>query len=326
MIKNLVVRQYLSSDFEPWNAFVNRAKNATFLFDRNFMEHHEQKFSDFSLIIQSGDSWKAILPANRAGERVHSHQFLSYGGLLFADGIKQIEVIEVLKKVLFFLENQGVKWLRLKVIPTIYCSKPADDLVYALWIAHGQLIGRNCLKVLDLKQNFRITKTRKEAIRCGAKNSLEIREETDFEGFWNQILTPNMQRRHGVQPVHSLDEIVFLQSKFPSNIRQFNVYHNNDLVAGTTIFVTKNVVHPQHISALENRSQLGSIDFLYHHLLTNVFADCHFFDFGSSNQAFDKTLDANLIFWKESFGTSSVVQDCYEVETKNHVLMNNYLV
>ena len=53
---------------------------------------------------------------------------------------------------------------------------------------------------------------------------------------------------------------------------QFNVYKNNEIIAGTTVFESKNVVHSQYISANETKSETGSLDFLHHYLITKA---CH---------------------------------------------------
>jgi hypothetical protein len=290
------------------------------------MEHHQNNFDDFSLIVTKNQKWVAILPANVSGNVVHSHQYLTYGGLVFKDDVKQIEVVEILKIILIFLEKNALEKLVLKIIPAIYHKKPSDDLEYALWLAKATLVGRDCLKVLDLQKKITISKTRLEAIRRGKKNSLTIQEEPNFGSFWSKVLTPNMQNRHNVNPIHSLLQIEYLQRTFTQNIRHFNVYLDSEVVAGSTIFVTDNVVHPQHISALENRNALGSIDFLYHHLIANVFKNHKYFDFGSSNNHDGSKIDQNLIFWKESYGTSTVKQDFYEIGTANHKFLNNYLL
>jgi hypothetical protein len=47
-VKNYTVKQYQESDYECWNTFVNQAKNATFLFHRDFMEYHKDRFEDYS--------------------------------------------------------------------------------------------------------------------------------------------------------------------------------------------------------------------------------------------------------------------------------------
>jgi len=82
-LKNYIVRKYQSTDYSTWNEFVATAKNATFLFHRDFMEYHSDRFQDFSLLIfDENQNLKAILPANRLEEVVYSHQGLTYGGLI----------------------------------------------------------------------------------------------------------------------------------------------------------------------------------------------------------------------------------------------------
>ena len=79
-MKNYIVRHYTSKDFAIWNAFSSTAKNATFLFHRDFMEYHQDRFQDFSLLVFEEDKLVSILPANRVGDTVFSHQ-----GLLMVD-------------------------------------------------------------------------------------------------------------------------------------------------------------------------------------------------------------------------------------------------
>ena len=58
--------------FDAWNTFVSKAKNATFLFHRNFMEYHKNRFQDFSLVVQEDQKWVAVLPANIVGAEVNT--------------------------------------------------------------------------------------------------------------------------------------------------------------------------------------------------------------------------------------------------------------
>jgi hypothetical protein len=70
---------------------------------------------------------------------------------------------------------------------------------------------------------------------------------------------------------------------------------------------------------------LGGIDLLFHHLITEVFKNKPFFDFGTSNENQGKKLNNGLSYWKESFGASTIVQDFYEVETINFTKLENVL-
>ncbi len=324
-MKNYTVRLYHKNDYEHWNVFIGLAKNGTFLFHRDFMEYHNDRFRDYSLIVLDNEKWVAVLPANVVRNEVFSHQGLTYGGLVYNEKLKLASVIEIFKSILSFLNDNKIELLQLKLIPSIYHQKPAEELNYALFLAEAKLVRRDSLAVIDLSKPYTISKTRKECIRRGIKNNLVIKEELNFKLFWEDVLQPNLDRKHQAKPVHSIAEIEMLQQKFPNNIRHFNVYQDDKIVAGTTIFISENVAHPQYVSGMNNKNELGSLDFLYHHLVTSVFKNKRFFDFGISNEEQGKKLNEGLVFWKESFGASTIVQDFYEVETINFTKLENVL-
>nr|WP_315161054.1 GNAT family N-acetyltransferase [uncultured Flavobacterium sp.] len=325
-MKNLSVKQYHESNYKQWNTFVGQAKNATFLFHRDFMEYHKERFEDYSLMVFENEKLVAILPANRAQDTVFSHQGLTYGGLVYNEQIKLSDVLAIFQSVLFFLNRNAIEKLHLKTIPFIYHTKPAQEIEYALFLAEAQLVRRDSLSVIDLSKENPISKIRKRGIQKGINNGLIIKEVTDFEPFWNEILIPNLDLKHNAKPVHSLTEITKLKTLFPENIRQFNVYFNDKIVAGTTIFESENVAHCQYISKFEGAENLGSLDFLYSFLIKEIFAKKPFFDFGISNEAQGKKLNEGLSYWKESFGASTVVHDFYEVKTINYKAFETVLI
>ncbi len=324
-MKNYTVKRYKKNDCTNWNAFIGQAKNATFLFHRDFMDYHSDRFQDYSLVVLDGEKWVAVLPANVVGNEVFSHQGLSYGGLVYNEKVKLASVIAIFKSVLSFLNANKKEKLQLKLIPSIYHQKPAEELNYALFLAEAQLLRRDALAVLDLSQQNNLSKLRKRSIQKGISYDFRIKEVDDFEDFWNEILIPNLAQKHQAKPVHSLEEITKLKALFPENIRQFNVYENGIIVAGTTIFETSTVAHSQYISGKEDKNELGGLDFLFHHLITQVFQNKRFFDFGISNENQGRKLNNGLSYWKESFGSSTIVQDFYEVETSNYSLLGNVL-
>lgn len=323
---NFTIELYRAEHYHQWNEFIALAKNATFLFHRDFMDYHKDRFDDFSLMVFDGLQLVAVLPANRSDDTVFSHQGLTYGGLVHRDKLKLTEVIFIFRQLLQFLESGGVSRLQIKMLPAIYHEKPADESAYVLFLTNAALVRRDALSVLDLSRPYKFSKDRRQCIRRGETAGLEVREDLDFKTFWNEILIPNLARKHQVAPVHSLAEIEKLHQSFPENIRHFNVYHDGRIVAGTTVFVTKNVAHPQYISGQQDKNALGSLDYLYHYLITDVFKDVRFFDFGISNEQQGRKLNAGLAFWKESFGTGTLVQDFYEVETANHALLEHVLL
>lgn len=326
-MKNYIVRKYQSTDYLTWNEFVANAKNATFLFHRDFMEYHSDRFQDFSLLIfDENQNLKAILPANRLEDVVYSHQGLTYGGLILNEKTKLQEVIEITFNLLHFLNENGISTLNLKQLPSFYTKFPSEEMEYLSFILNAKLVRRDSLSVLDLKTDYNFSKDRKQAINRGVKNELIVKEESSFELFWNEILIPNLKQKHQAKPVHTIDEISFLKSKFPNNIRQFNVYKEDKIVAGTTIFESENVAHSQYISGNSNKNELGSLDFLHNYLISNVFKEKDFFDFGISNENQGKNINQGLLSWKEGFGSRTIVQNFYEIETKNYSLLENVLL
>ena len=220
------------------------------------------------------------------------------------------------------MHQNEITTFQLKLIPSIYTAFFSEEIEYALFLTNAKLIRRDCLSVIDLKKDFTFSKTRKESIRRGEKHNLLIKEELNFDLFWNEILIPNLDKKHNSKPVHSAAKISSLQQKFPQNIRHFNVYFENKIVAGTTVFITNTVAHPQYISGNDQKNELGSIDYLYNHLITEVFVDKKFFDFGPSHEENGKKINEGILFWKESFGAKTTVQDYYEIDTSNFGLLN----
>ena len=85
---NYSVQRYTASHFNEWNAFVKTAKNATFLFDRNFMDYHSDRFEDYSLLVFKEDKLFSLLPANLKENRLISHQGLTYGSFILQENTK----------------------------------------------------------------------------------------------------------------------------------------------------------------------------------------------------------------------------------------------
>ena len=54
---------------DEWDAFVAASKNGTFLFLRDYMDYHADRFADHSLIVRDRSGIVALLPANRRATR-----------------------------------------------------------------------------------------------------------------------------------------------------------------------------------------------------------------------------------------------------------------
>lgn len=290
------------------------------------MEYHSDRYEDFSLLVYEEEKLVAVLPANRVGATVFSHQGLTYGGLVLPQNSKLYNVIYIFRAILFFLNEKAIATLNIKKIPSIYCDTFSDEIDYLVSICNGITTMKHAIAVINLDSNFKISKSRQQCINRGKKLNLVIKEEDNLESFWNDFLIPNLKEKFNSKPVHSLNEIIALKVKFPQNIKHFNVYYNDKLVCGTTLFITKNVVKPQYISGNESNNLLGSIDFLYDFLINEVSKEKKFFDFGPSHENKGLNIIKNINFWKESFGAQPLVQNFYEVETLNYPKLDTILI
>lgn len=317
---------YEPAFYSDWNKLVQNSKNGTFLFHRDFMEYHQDRFHDASVIIFKNDKPIAIFPANTVYKTVFSHQGLTYGGLVYGSKLKFHSVLEIFKSVLQFYETEGFDTLNLKQLPAIYNAIPNDELQYIMFLLEAKLVRRDMLSVVNLSENIAFSKDRKDGVKRAIKNGLVVKNDNLFEDFWNRILIPNLKEKHDAKPVHSLEEIKLLHQRFPDNIKQFNVYQNDVLVAGTTIFVSDQVAHSQYISTNADKNQLGSLDFLHDYLLKEVYKNKPFFDFGISNENQGKQVNSGLLYWKEGFGARAISQNFYSVPLQHHEKLKNVML
>lgn len=320
------VEQYNSKYYDLWNGFVEQSKNGTFLFHRDFMEYHSDRFDDFSLLVFEDDKLKAVLPGNIVGDTLYSHQGLSYGGLVLSMEIKFNKVLICLFQILNYLDKSQIKYLIFKEIPSIYNQQISDEFSYLMFVLKAELIKSEVLSVISLKNRLAVSKDRIKGLKRAKKHNLEVIQNTDFEMFWNSILIKNLHVRYGVKPVHSCNDILKLYKSFPQKIKFYGVYNNKKMVAGTVIFESENVAHSQYISADNDRNALGSLDILHFYLLNEVYTEKSYFDFGSSNVDNGKRINTGLMLWKEGFGARTLTQSFYKIKVKNFILLENVML
>ena len=320
------IETYNNSFKDDWNKFIDISKNSTFLFKRDFMDYHSDKFKDHSLLVYKNSELIALFPLNINEGKVYSHQGLTYGGVIVKDDIKFVKFLELFIEILKHLNNLSIHKLFIKQIPIIYNSSFNGELDYLSHISGGIIYRRDIISVIDMQTDFKISKDRIQGYKRGLKNNLEVKETNDFDEFWNSILIPTLSHKHSVKPVHSLNEIKQLKSNFRENIKQYNVYQNDKIVAGTTIFQTKNVAHVQYIGSTPDKNSLGSLDFLFYNLIKEYYSNYKYFDFGNSHEKDGMKLNQGLNYWKEGYGARSLTQDFYEINTLNFKKLNDILV
>lgn len=297
---------------DAWNGFLDRAKNSVFLFKRDYMEYHSDRFEDFSLMVYRKDRLFALLPANRKDDTIYSHQGLTFGGLILDSKAMVADVIEVFENINTFLREHGVKEVVYKALPYIYSSLPAQEDLYALFrIVEPRFVARNIACVIYQGNKIKFIESRKSGIRKAKNSNIEVVKSDDFAAFWD-ILNKNLLNKYGAKPVHTLNEILLLKSRFPDNIQLYLGLKDGKAVGGTVLYIFDRVVHTQYISANPEGKELGALDFMFNTIINADYTNYPFFDFGTSNEDNGHVMNESLIFQKQGFGGRGVVYDIYQ--------------
>lgn len=302
-----------------WNNVVDESRNATFLFYRSYMDYHEDRIEDASLLIfDDNNHCVALFPAsvNKELQIVYSHAGLTYGGILLNQTTRTVAIKEIFNLIAKYYICDGYKQLIYKPIPYIYHKTPAQEDLYWLFRADAALTSRNISTTIDLNSPILFTTLRERKINKARKENLTVKQDNMYlPGYW-KILSDVLKTRHGVAPVHTIDEIVKLSDLFPQNIKLYTIHNElNDLLAGILAYITTEVVHVQYIAASENGRNAGALDLLFSEVIKMIkeSSSHRFFDFGISTENGGKILNEGLIFQKEGFGGHGVCYDSYMV-------------
>lgn len=311
------IQRYTPKYETAWNDFVARSRQGTFLFDRRYMDYHNDRFTDCSLMAFRKGRFAALLPANADGDTLYSHQGLTYGGLLTTQKATAEDIIEIFHCINDWLRAHGLRRVVYKCIPWIYHKMPAEEDLYALTNTCGaRLSVRHLSSAIDLRQPVRFTESRLSGLRKARRAGVSVEESEDLPAFWD-ILTANLQGKYHARPVHSLAEMQLLKSRFPHDIRLLMATLDGMPVGGTLLYLTPRVVHTQYISASPKGKATGALDMLFDVLLHGCKWEQPYFDFGKSSDGDGHDLNVPLIFQKEGFGGRGVCYDWYEYEVRN---------
>ena len=307
------VERFTGAARGPWDEFVDRSRNGTFLFLRDYMEYHQDRFEDHSLLIRDqGGGLLGLLPANRRGQVLESHGGLTYGGIVSGDAMTAARMLEVFDVVLGHLRREGFEQLRYRAVPYIYPRGPAQEDLFALTRLGARIVRRATLSVIDARQPPAVQERRRRGSRRARAAGLHCRESDDLEAYWS-LLTTVLQETYGARPVHSLEEMVLLRRRFPRNIRLFGCFQEETLVAGVLVYESRTVARAQYIAASESGKRLAGLDLLFEHLLQDVYRHKPYFELGTSESADGRDLNRGVLEVKESLGARTGVQDTYEL-------------
>lgn len=308
--------KYTHEHSKVWDDFIKTAKNGHFLFFRDYMEYHADRFLDHSVMFfDDKKRLIALLPANMSDNILFTHQGLTFGGFVVGRKMTTDIMLTLFSLLIDYLRGIRVEKLVYKPIPSIYAALPSQEDIYALFVNDARLLRRDVSSAISLATDFKYSKGRKWTVNKAKKEALELCLETDFTQFW-RLLNGVLENQHETKAVHTISEIEYLYNRFSDNVKLYVVKKEGVTIAGAVIYETPLVAHTQYLANSDEGRAIGALDLLIDHLIKNVYKNKQYFDFGISTTEQGRVLNKGLIAQKEGFGASAITHDFYELGIK----------
>jgi hypothetical protein len=295
---------------DVWDNVVAVSKNGNFLHYRNYIEYHGDRFLDCSALLLKKGKPVAVFPANRIDDKIVSHSGLTYAGLVFTEDVYAVDILEMFNQLARYYRAKRATRILYKAIPHIYHRSPAEEDLYALFRSGARLYRRDIASVITPAARQRLR--RSKGIARARRHNLAVREG-DFVQDFHVLLCATL-RKFGVLPVHSVDELCLLRSRFPGRIRLFGAFDGGRLLSGAIIYDFGNTAHFQYSATGIEGKQIGALALVYVHILDEVFKDRNYVSFGTSTEDEGRYLNEGLVRHKERFGGRGITHDFYNWE------------
>lgn len=306
-----------------WDEFVESSDNGTIFHTRRFLSYHDKnRFNDVSLVINKKNSLFAVLPAvvlERDGKKIlSSHAGASYGSFVYNTDLNFQEAHDLVDILLEYAKSLGCSRIQVTPPPIIYESKLSNYIDFALVRNGFNYLKREVSSVVQLdvdkdKLEFTYRPEARTALKKAQKCGVQIVETERFEEYY-EILKNNLKMRHGVNPTHTLDELLKLKYMFPSKIRLWGAFLEDKLIAGVCNFsANPKVVLAFYISHNEEYQEYRAVNLLFYEIMKRYHEEGYkYLDFG----IFTVNMEPNwgLGRFKENFGSRGIFRDYFYKE------------
>lgn len=303
-----------------WEGFVKSAINGTFLHSRAFFDHNERNAADdHSLLFVKKNKLIAVFPAivyEKGGQKIlHSHGRSTYGGFVVDGKVGIEESVAIIDHIIEEAKSIGAAEIIIRNPFRIFYRTISDESDYAMWYRNFKVKTRELEIYVDLRDNIEVIRRRYEN---GTKYNIKkawkfvtVRESDDIDAFW-PILEENLGAKHGLKPVHSLEDIhKLLRHVGTDYVKFFGAYYEGKLAGGCLVFVCgAKGLHAQYIGQDGSYQEFRPINAVTDYILEwgaqNGF---HYFNLGTANEEGGRVINTGLFHFKESFGGRGVLRE-----------------
>ena len=310
--------RYTAKMKTEWDTFCKNSINGVFLFYRDYMDYHSDRFQDHSLLFYKGKKLIALLPCNEKTEKhdnsaemtkiLSSHDGLTFGSFIMGTHTHQSDMMDCVDALKEYCKAEEISEVRFKPVPLLLQSTPAEQDVFAL-IYHGAKLLKSEPSIITEINGYVPNYGEKWSCRCATQSKLSFKcgvEDSDWKQY-HQLLSYVLDKYHQTTPVHSLSELLLLRNRFPENIRLFGVFDESAMVAGTVVYLYNDTVHTQYMAANEEGREKRALHFCIQKLVEYYKKDKDWLDFGTSMLNRGTELDKGLIMFKEGFKGNTVL-------------------
>jgi hypothetical protein len=309
------IHRYTDEDKSIWNSFNKESKNSIFMFDRNYMDYHRDRFTDHSLMFYDDDKLVALLPMCEKGIELLSHGGLTYGGFITSSKMKQHTMNGCFDALVEYSRGNDFKRITYKTIPHIYHKQASEEDKYALYANEASLITIDASTYINLKSSLKMEKGRKAQISRAKREGVIIEELTTLEDYNLFIEMENevLGKRHDTTAVHTGEELKKLHDSFPNGIHLIAAKREDRMVAGTIVFEYDQAVHTQYMASNDEGRMIGALDLAVNYVIEKYRESKLWLDFGISTEHGRVYLNEGLIQQKEGFGGRTGVYEIWEI-------------
>jgi hypothetical protein len=260
------------------------------------------------------DTLVSCLPGHEVNGTLYSHLGLTYGALLTlntpseaSDKSAQILKVDVdlypnlLKELISYLKHKDFHKLELKLPPPFF--DPHFEQHYENLLEWDfKTLEESLDLVVIFDQEWSPSPKKTAGYRNGRFDPLKIVVSNDLEEFWNELLIPQLQKRHNAKPTHTLEEIQLLQTRFPTQILQYYVESEGEKIAGITLFDFGTILKVQYAAANVTGFEKNAMEFLYLEIIQEAKDQGkQFVDLGTVNNR-DGSINEGLLRFKKQLG------------------------
>lgn len=317
MSNELIIVPFRQKYEQEWDRFVSEdAVNGTFLQSRNFLNYHpKERFVDCSCLMFKGDKLIAVVPGcvvNDSENKIFSsHSGSTFGGLVIHKKHYYASyVIDMIKMLESYLQNNGFTKCVLKITPDLFCKEKSDLLEYALtycgYDSYSEL--STYIDFDDYNKDFRknFSHGQKENLKYALKKGMRIKIMSSDDAIceFHDVLVKNLLK-FDTKPVHSKEELMdFKNNRLKDIVDFYGVYYEEKMIAGTMLFKFGQTLHTQYLAADAEYYEYRPMTFLYYNLIELAQNSGYKkLSWGISTEKQGTVLNESLVAFKESFGS-----------------------